>query len=49
MEKNTAEIIKDGFKKWGIIPIDRMKVLDQIPKDNTTEEAKTNQHNMENR
>lgn len=46
MEANTAEIIKAGFKKSGIIPIDRMKVLDQIPKDTTDAEA--DQHNMEN-
>lgn len=46
METNTAEIIKPGFKKAGIIPINRMKVLDQIPKDTTDTEA--NQHNMEN-
>lgn len=48
METNTAEIIKAEFKKCEIIPIDSMKVFDQIPKVIPTEETGTNSDNMEN-
>lgn len=46
METNTSEIINEEFKKCEIVPIDRMKVLDRIPKD--LKRKGTNTENMEN-